>query len=216
MIRSAQKNIFFLVTAAVIMLACMPTFAAPTPTPFPTFDPNALGTFIAATANAASTQTEMFITPSATPTFTPTPSKTPSDTPTPTATFLYLLPTITFTPTFVTGQPSFTDYACTVLAQAPEDNSLIGPGAVFAVRWQVKNTGLTAWDSNSFDYRYKNGTKMHMKPAYDLYKNVAPGEVADLIVDMTAPTTPGVYTTTWKLRVGKTDFCTMSLTINVQ
>lgn len=215
MLRRTQKNIVFLITAAAIALACMPTLA-PAPTPIPTFDPNSIGTFIAATANAASTQTGLFTTPSATPTFTPTPTKTPSDTPTPTPTFLFLIPSKTSTPTFVTGQPGSTDYACTVLAQAPEDNSLISPGSLFSVRWQVKNTGSVAWDANSIDYRYKNGTKMHMKPAYDLYKNVAVGDVVDLIADMTAPATPGVYTTTWKMRVGKTEFCTMTLTVNVK
>jgi hypothetical protein len=205
----------FLLMAAAVMLACMPSLA-PAPTPLPTFDPNALGTNIAETANAAASQTQVFITPSATPTFTPTVTRTPSDTPTPTPTFLFVLPTIALTSTFVTGQPGATDYACTVLAQAPEDNSLIGPGALFSVRWQVKNTGAVAWDANSVDYRYKSGTKMHMKPMYDLYKSVMPGDVADIIVDMTSPANPDVYTTTWKMRVGKMEFCTLTLTINVK
>jgi hypothetical protein len=216
MIRRTQKHILFLVTAAAIVLACMPTLA-PAPTPIPTFDPNSLGTFIAETANAAASQTQVFITPSATSTFTPTPTKTPSDTPTPTQTFIYVISTKTTTPTVATGPAGGSaDYACTILAQSPENNSILTTGSVFAVRWQVKNTGLVIWDSNNIDYRYKSGTKMHMKPAYDLYKNVPAGEVADIIVDMKAPATPDTYTTTWKLRMGKTEFCTMTLTIIVQ
>ena len=216
MIRRTPKNMIFLFIAAAIMLACMPTLA-PAPTPFPTFDPNSLGTFIAGTANAALTQTALFITPSATPTFTPTPTKTPSDTPTPTATFIFLIYSPTASATVgVSGSGGNNDYACTVLAQAPADNSLVGAGSTFQTRWQVKNTGLTLWNSNDIDFRYKSGTKMHMKPAYDLYKNVAAGDVADMLVDMTAPTTPGVYTTTWKMRAGKTEFCTLTLTVKVQ
>jgi hypothetical protein len=130
---------------------------------------------------------------------------------------LYLIPTIASTATFATGQTGGTiDYACQVLAQAPEDNSVLGAGSLFSVRWQVKNTGTTVWNANEIDYRYKSGTKMHLKPAYDLYKNVAVGEVADIIADMTAPTTPGIYLTTWRMRVGKKEFCTMTLTINVK
>lgn len=215
MIRRDPKKNIYLVLAAIILLACMPTLA-PAPTPLPPFDPNALGTFIVETQNAAASQTQVFVTPSATLTFTPTPSRTPSDTPTPTPTFLYLIASITPTVTFATGKPGTTDYACTILAQAPIDNSLIAPGSLFSVRWQVQNSGSVAWDHNSIDYRYKSGTKMHMKPAYDLYKSIEPGGVADLIVDMTAPATPGLYTTGWKLRVGKVEFCSLSLTVNVK
>jgi len=215
MIRSARKKTIFLIATAIIMLACVPTLA-PAPTPFPTFDPNSLGTFIVETANAAATQTELVITPSATPTFTHTPTKTPSDTPTPTATFLYLIPTQAATVTLSNNQSANVNYACSVLAQSPADNSLIGPGSPFSVRWQVKNIGLVAWESSNIDYRYKSGAKMHVQPAYDLYKNAAIDDVVDIIVDMTAPTTPGSYTTSWRMRAGKQEFCPLSLTINVK
>lgn len=206
----------FLFVIVVATLACMPTFA-PAPTPLPTFDPNSLYTLIAETANAAATQTQMFITPSATPTFTPTATKTPSETPSPTPTFIFVLPTITPSSLpFGSDKPASTDFACAVLAQAPQDNSLIAPGSLFSARWQVKNTGKVAWEANNVDYRYKSGTKLHVQPAYDLYKNVAPGDIADIIVDMKAPGDPGIYLTTWKMRSGKVEFCTMTLTINVK
>lgn len=217
MTRRTRRNTFLLITATAIMLACMPTLA-PASTPIPTFDPNSINTRIVETANAAATQTHIYTTPSATPTFTSTPTKTPSITPSPTNTFLYIYstPTATATPTFSTSQPGVTDYACILISQSPEDNSEIGAGAFFSVRWQVKNTGTATWKTNDVDYRYKSGTKMHQKPAYDLYKDVAPDEVADVIVDMTAPTSPGTYAATWKMRVGKKDYCTLTVTIIIK
>ena len=214
MIRRAHKKVFLLITAAAIMLACVPTFA-PASTPIPTFDPNSVNTSIVQTANAAATQTMLYTTPSLTPTFTSTSTKTPSATPTPTNTFLYLVfsPTASITLTFT--KPPTIEYACELISQSPEDNSLVGAGAFFSVRWQVKNTGTAVWNANNIDYRYKSGTKMHKQDVFDLYKNIAFGEVADIIVDMTAPTKPGKYSTTWKLRVGKTEFCTLTLTINI-
>lgn len=216
MIRRAQKKTIFMLLAAAIIFACVPTFA-PAVTPIPTFDPNSIGTAIIETANAAATQTQLYTTPTVTPTFTPTPTRTPSETPTPTKTFIFLFytPTKSATPN-ATDQAGAKEYACELVSQAPEDNNVIGGGGFFSVRWQVKNTGRKIWDANSMDYRYKSGTKMHQKPAYDLYKNIAVGEVADIIVDMTAPTTPGKYSTAWVIRVGKSEFCKLTLTIEVK
>lgn len=213
--QSATRNLFLIAAATIVALACVPTLA-PAPTPFPTFDETLLGTYIAETANAAATETQVFITPSATPTFTPTPTKTPSATPSPTPTFLYIVPSITMSPTVVAGpSPDSLDYVCVLLGQSPADNSLIPAGSPFSVRWQVKNTGQATWDLNNTDFRYKSGTKMHQQPGYDLYKNVGQNEVIDLIVDMTAPSTPGKYSTAWRLHVGKKEFCPVSVTVTV-
>lgn len=213
MMRRTQKITIFLMAAA-IMLACVPTFA-PAYTPIPTFDSNSIGTSIVATANAAATQTSFFITPTLTPTFTFTPTKTPSDTPTPTKTFIFLLPSPTASKTVTPTKQPTTDYACTLISQTPPDNSLVGAGVAFSVRWQVKNIGTALWNANDIDYRYKSGIKMHKQPAYDLSKNIATGEIADIIADMTAPTTPGNYLTTWVIRIGKREFCKLTLMITV-
>lgn len=214
MIRRTPKNAILLIMATVIMLACVPTFA-PAYTPIPTFDPNSINTSIVETVNAAVMQTGLFTTPTLTPTFTATPTKTPSETPTPTNTFLFILSSPTASKTITPTKQATTDYACTLVSQSPEDNSVVGAGAPFSVRWQVKNTGIALWDSNNVDYRYKSGTKMHQQAAYDLYKSIASSEVADIIVDMTAPTTSGKYSTAWVVRTGKREFCKLTLTIVV-
>jgi dienelactone hydrolase len=77
---------------ALVALACNTPRFFPAPAPFPTFDTDSLGTYVAGTANAAFTQTAFFITPSPTPTFTSTPTRTATPQ-TPTATpFFYTVP----------------------------------------------------------------------------------------------------------------------------
>ena len=46
-------------------------------------------------------------------------------------------------------------------------------------------------------------------------KAVPSGEQVDIFVEMWAPVDPGTYTTTWKIKVGKTEFCSMNLKIIV-
>jgi len=215
MTQSINRKAIFLITAAV-MLACMPTFASATP--ISTFDPNLFNTDIAQTANAAATQTALLLPPTftSTPTFAPT--KTPTVTPTPLADLSYLAfsPTASLTATFATSVAGATDYSCLLIAQSPEDNTVLASGAIFSVRWQVKNTGTVTWGANNIDYRYKSGAKLHKQSVYDLYKDIAPGDFADLIADMKAPATAGAYSTVWRIRVGKKEFCSLTLTIDVK
>jgi hypothetical protein len=143
------------------------------------------------------------------------PTKTPSETPTPTNTFLYVLYSPTASKTFTPTKQPTDDYACALMSQTPEDNSQIGAGTPFSVRWQVKNIGTITWDSGNVDYRYKNGAKMYNQLAYDLNKSIPTGEVADIVVDMTAPAKPGKYETIWVMRFGKREFCKLTLTIKV-
>ncbi|MCL4273960.1 MAG: hypothetical protein KJZ77_08830 [Anaerolineales bacterium] len=211
-----RKRILFSTFAMLaLMLACVP--ALPTlpsaPEPLPTFDPNSLQTAIVQTADAAATQTGLVQPPTSTPTSTPRPTHTATETPTPT--FIFLLPTLTFTNTPVTIVPVSADYACQVFSQTPENNSIIARGANFDAKWEVVNVGVKEWDRNSMDYLYISGSRIHRQPLYDFEVNVAPRASVELTVSMRAPSDPGSYSTTWRIRVGSTTFCSMNLTIIV-
>lgn len=203
-----------IVTALV--LACAPTLV-PTSAPVPTFDPNSINTAIGLTAEAAATQTALMIPPTLTPTVTMFPSNTPPPSETPTPTFLFILPTATVpssTPTVDTSGVG-SQYACRVNSQTPADNTTFAQGASFDAHWVVTNIGTDAWDSNSVDYRFSNGDRIHKAAIYDFSKSVAPGKQTEIVVDMKAPDSAGTYTTTWKINIGKNKFCSMNLTIIV-
>ena len=202
--------------ALALMFACAP-LTAPTTIP-PTFDPGSLNTMIAQTAGAAATQTALLQPPTITPTYTPFPTNTPTEIPSPTPTFIFILPTATVpsdTPTPYVSKSGDT-YSCQIVAQSPANNASFASGANFDANWRVENSGSSIWDANSADYRFLSGDKLHKSNIYDFPKTTAPGEQVDLTVNMKAPKDAGTYSTTWEIRIGKTEFCKMKLTIVVK
>ena len=99
MSKRSMKFLFWLAILALVM-ACVPSLAAP----LPTANPNQINTFIAETANAAANQTRAVL-PSSTPTATLTPTPRNTDTPSPTftATVIFIIssPTKQLPPTLV-------------------------------------------------------------------------------------------------------------------
>lgn len=196
--------------AVILILACAPAIG-PASAPLPTHDANAPLTAIVLTAAAASTQTAIHAPPTLTPTL---PTNTPSPTPTPTATFLYLIPTLNVPPTQIPLGVSDKSFECQVLSVEPKDPLAVS--TPFIAKWVVANIGKSAWDENNADYRYVDGEKYHLQAAYDFPATVQPGTVVELKVDMQAPASPGLYPTVWEIRIGKTLFCRMELSLTVQ
>jgi hypothetical protein len=193
------------------LLACAPL--APTPVAPPTFDLLSINTLIAQTAAAAATQTFVLL---PTSTITPTLTVAPSETPSPTPTFIFILSTPTVPSATPTLDKSADPYACAIVAQNPADETSFVPGIAFQTRWRVRNIGTQTWGVNTADYRYSSGTKFHKAGVYDFNSSVPPGEELDIFVEMWAPMDPGTYSTTWKIKVGKTEFCSMKLKIIVK
>lgn len=211
-----KTKLLFWFTALTLVMACAPGVAAPA---LPTIDPNAVGTFIAQTANAAATQTSAAIpTSSPTPTNTPTPRFTDTPEPTPTATFIFIFssPTAVVPPTSTGNATSDRQYACQIVSVSPPNGTSYTGRTDFDARWTLRNNGQREWDRTSIDYIYLSGDRFHKTAAYDLSKNVKVGETVEVIVDMVAPRDAGSYTTNWSLRVGSQTFCTLALTIVVR
>lgn len=225
-----MKFLFWLAIITVVM-ACVPSIAAP----LPTANPNQVNQFIEQTANAAATKTAAAL-PSSTPTatITPTPRNTDTPTLTSTATVIFILssPTRPIPPTIAiigggggsggsggsggTGGSSSDNYACQVVSVSPSNGTAFDSRDNFDATWRVKNIGLKNWDRNSVDFTYLSGAKIHKIAGYDLSNTINAGQTADLAVDMVAPKDSGTYTTTWTLSVGNRTFCNMSLTIIVR
>jgi hypothetical protein len=212
MIKRAYRVAAF-TAVAIVMLACIAPALAPVSAPIPTFDPNSPLTAIVETANAAATQTALVISSTPAITDTPLPTITPTETITPT--FIFLIPTWTAPPTPITPGSSGLEYQCQVISQEPPDDTVAAPGALFDSIWRVTNVGKNAWFSTDIDYRYYSGAILHRKEGYDLETSVAPGGSVDITAAMRAPTTPGTYTTQWRIYLGRQTFCPMNLTIIV-
>jgi hypothetical protein len=227
MSKRSMKFLFWLAILALVM-ACVPSLAAP----LPTANPNEINTFIAQTANAAANQTAAAL-PSSTPTATVTPTPRNTDTPSPTftATVIFIIssPTKQLPPTLVIipgsggggesgggGSSSTSEWSCQLVSVSPANGTSFKARDNFDATWRVKNTGTKNWDRNSVDFMYLSGAKIHKVAGYDLSQTINTGQTADLTVDMVAPKDSGTYSTTWTLMVGNKTFCNMSLTVVVK
>lgn len=190
----------------------------------PTLPPGGINTIVALTAGAAQMQTAAALPPASltpAPTFTPTVTIIPpTETPTPTETviFHFFVPTSTKPPTTTaaSGGGTTAEYACKVIAQNPANNTKLAPTTAFNVSWKVKNTGNRALDKASTDFVFKGGINMAAINGYDFPGDVPPGGTILLTVSMTAPAAAGSYTSTWAVRRGKVEVCTMFIKIIVQ
>jgi len=215
MTATRKTKLLVWLTALALVMACAPSLVTPS---VPTVNPGAVGTIIAQTVNAASTQTA-----AALPSLTPSPTLTPivnTETPIPTATatviFILSSPTPLVIPTFTSSGTSSDNFACRVTRVSPANGTSFNPRDDFDAIWTVRNIGQRNWDRNSIDIIYSSGAKIHKVSGYDLDSNVKVGDSIDVGVDMQAPKDSGTYSTTWVMRRGDNAFCTLTLTIAVR
>ncbi len=78
------------------------------------------------------------------------------------------------------------------------DGMIIVPGAKFTKTWRVRNDGNCPWDQK-YALELSQGDAMGTLAKIPLTQVIAPGDTADLTVELTAPTTEGVYAGYWHL-----------------
>jgi len=115
-----------------------------------------------------------------------------------------MLPTITALPTITPqpGAPTNTPQPCNKAAAISEtypDDTELEKGSDFNKSWRLKNIGTCTWNAN---YRvvFSSGDKMAGNDAQLLGVNVAPGEMVDIIVNLTVPNSSDTYKGIWKLQ----------------
>lgn len=111
----------------------------------------------------------------------------------------YILVTPTSTPTPVpTKTPQCTlDYEFVADVTVPDYTQFDG-GEAFEKVWRIENTGTCAW-GKGYEWVFQEGDKMGPRSEIGV-PSIAPGELADLKVAMTAPSSPGVYRGRWQMR----------------
>jgi hypothetical protein len=188
-----EKTIWRIVT---IMLVSLLLTACGSGDQEPTQDPNLVITQAVETAMAAITQTAM-AEPSPTFTFTPTLEPSPTFTPT-TAQGSTPLPTQPVPP----SGPALSscDLASFVDDITIPDGTELAPGQTFTKTWRIQNDGTCTWTS-AYQVLYYGGEVMSAETAYPLTDtDIAPGDMLDISIEMTAPTAEGSYTMWWIMR----------------
>jgi hypothetical protein len=164
----------------------------------PTLDPALKITEIAATVQAEITQNAA-LTPSMTPTMEPTATAT-LEPPTATLAPEQITPSATIAPTNRPAETVSTDdNAVYVEDTTIPDGTIIKPGETFVKIWKVKNTGTTTWPT-AYRLVYLEGLQgANGTLNVHLDHPVKPDLTLEIKVTFTAPTTPGKYTSYWRL-----------------
>lgn len=118
--------------------------------------------------------------------------------------------TVTITPT-VTGTPptptptktgTITPAACDraqfISDVTVPDGTGFGPGIGFTKTWRLKNVGTCTW--SNYSLMFDSGEKMSGPDAAVIPTSVAPGQTVDITINLTSPTTKGLYRGYWKLK----------------
>lgn len=78
------------------------------------------------------------------------------------------------------------------------DGSPFTPGTSFVKKWRLMNIGTCNW-SKDYSLVFVSGEAMGAPTSVNLRLDVVPGQMVDISVNMTAPTTTGHYRGFWKL-----------------
>jgi hypothetical protein len=79
------------------------------------------------------------------------------------------------------------------------DESEFRPGQAFTKIWRLQNIGACTW-SREYAAQFFYGDRMGAPELVYLGREVTPGQVVEIAVDLTAPADPGTYQGNWKLR----------------
>jgi hypothetical protein len=182
------RNLPIALVFLLIMAGCNLPESSPTAIPGLAYT-QAAETVNAALTAAAPSSTQMGI---ATPTYTLQPTYTippvqPSNSPIPSA----VVPTATTVPC---NQAKF------VKDVTIDDGTVMTPGQTFPKTWRLQNVGTCTW-SSSYQLVFDHGDAMGGPASQSLTAGtVAPLQMIDVSVNLTAPSTPGTYKGYWKLR----------------
>jgi hypothetical protein len=78
------------------------------------------------------------------------------------------------------------------------DGTVIQPGASFLKTWRIRNSGTTTWTTD-YALRFVSDERMNGPASVSLSRKVAPGEIVEVSVTLTAPQEAGRHRSTWKL-----------------
>jgi hypothetical protein len=159
-------------------------------------------------------------TPSVTPTNRITQTEEPTETPSPTQTSIPK-PTFTIDPDqYLWFQPILVAddiYGCDVNSKSPKDFTEYPPEFEFDASWVVENTGVNTWETDTHDFQFIEGDKLHKyNDIIDIHEDVEPGEATEFSLDLIAPLEKGKYSAIWGV-VDSSDriVCTVAVFINV-
>jgi hypothetical protein len=112
------------------------------------------------------------------------------------------------------------DWAKFISDVTAADNASFPPGVPFTKTWRLQNIGTCAW-STSYGLVYHSGERMGAPASVNLPRQVAPGEMIDISLNMVSPLTGGQHDGVWILsnasgvRFGISSNAAMPIWVNI-
>jgi hypothetical protein len=78
------------------------------------------------------------------------------------------------------------------------DGAVVSPGQSLAKTWRLRNTGSSSWEGD-YQLVFISGNQMGAPNTVNV-PVTAPGNTADISINLVAPSNPGSYTGNWRLR----------------
>lgn len=152
---------------------------------------DAVATAVALTVQARDAQQQPTLPPASIPTATAL---------VPAGTLVAATPSLAPKPTF--PPTSGKDLNCAQASLVEEtipDGTIMKPGQQFTKVWRIQNTSNCVWDT-SYKIVFWDGDVMGGGYVYNFPQQALPGDIVDVPLVLTAPTTDGDYTSSWKLQ----------------
>jgi hypothetical protein len=108
------------------------------------------------------------------------------------------LPTIAFASPTLGGVAQACDNSAYVADITIPDGTIMTPGQKFEKKWKIQNTGSCTWNT-SYRLAFDSGELMGGAPVAIIVP-VPPGNQSDIAVNLTAPTSAGTFTGTWRMQ----------------
>ena len=93
---------------------------------------------------------------------------------------------------------TYCDHAQFISDLTAPDGATFAAGIAFTKTWRLKNIGTCGW-TTSYSVVFAGGDLLGGPASIRLPVDVAPGQMVDLSVNLTAPTMPGHFKGSWKL-----------------
>ncbi|MCB9134033.1 MAG: hypothetical protein H6636_01315 [Anaerolineales bacterium] len=194
-----SRSLWFVLTFSVSLFLVLSACKSNSETPTPGLNQTQAYETVVARITEVSAELET----QAAPTTAATDSGLPSPTPPPAATDTGAPPTAvasTFTPLPTTSASACdrADAGLPIDVTIPDDTQFAS-GASFVKTWRLINAGSCTW-TTGYALVFFSGEKMNGPDVVPLNADVAPGQVVDLSVNLTAPASSGTYQGNWMLR----------------
>jgi hypothetical protein len=112
------------------------------------------------------------------------------------------------------------DWAKFISDVTVSDGASYPPGAPFTKTWRLQNIGTCTW-TTSYSLVYYSGEQLGATTPVNMPRQVAPGEMVDISINMIAPLTGGYHDSTWILsnasgvRFGVSSLATLPIWVTI-